>query len=133
MNVKPIVAATDGSGESLRAVEWAAGEAILHAAPLRVVSAAPLPARMVALQLRPDRDHIADFIRSECDLALHAAASRAARVAPGLVIVTHPVHGPPAQAVTESGSGASMLVVGSRGAGLSSRTTMTGTDAWLAA
>jgi nucleotide-binding universal stress UspA family protein len=72
---------------------------------------------MVALQLRPDRDHIADFIRSECDLALHAAASRAARVAPGLVIVTDPVHGPPAQAVAESGSGASMLVVGSRGAG----------------
>jgi nucleotide-binding universal stress UspA family protein len=117
MNVKPIVAATDGSEESLRAVEWAAGEAILHAAPLRIVSAAPLPPRMVALQLRPDRDHIADFIRSECDLALHAAASRAARVAPGLVIVTDPVHGPPAQAVAESGSGASMLVVGSRGAG----------------
>jgi nucleotide-binding universal stress UspA family protein len=115
--VKPIVAATDGSEESLRAVEWAAGEAILHAAPLRIVSAAPLPPRMVALQLRPDRDHIADFIRSECDLALHAAASRAARVAPGLVIVTDPVHGPPAQAVAESGSGASMLVVGSRGAG----------------
>ena len=43
MNVKPIVAATDGSEESLRAVEWAAGEAILRAAPLRIVSAAPLP------------------------------------------------------------------------------------------
>ena len=40
MNMKPIVAATDGSEESLRAVEWAAGEAILHAAPLRIVSAA---------------------------------------------------------------------------------------------
>jgi nucleotide-binding universal stress UspA family protein len=117
MNVKPIVAATDGSEESLRAVEWAAGEAILHAAPLRIVSAAPLPPRMVALQLRPDRDHVADFIRSERDTALHAAASRAARVAPGLVIVTDPVHGPPAQAVAESGTGASMLVVGSRGAG----------------
>ena len=117
MNVKPIVAATDGSEESLRAVEWAAGEAILHAAPLRIVSAAPLPPRMVALQLRPDRDHVAAFIRSERDTALDAAASRAARVAPGLVIVTDPVHGPPAQAVAESGTGASMLVVGSRGAG----------------
>ena len=88
MNVKPIVAATDGSEESLRAVEWAAGEAVRRAAPLRIVSAAPLPPRMVALQLRPDRDHVADFIRSERDTALHAAASRAARVAPGLVIVT---------------------------------------------
>ncbi len=117
MNVKPIVVGTDGSEESLRAVEWAAGEAILYAVPLRIVSAAPLPPRMVALQLRPDRDHVADFIRSERDTALHAAASRAARVAPGLVIVTDPVYGPPAQAVAESGTGASMLVVGSRGAG----------------
>ena len=92
-------------------------EAILHAAPLRIVSAAPLPPRMVALQLRPDRDHVADFIRSERDTALDAAASRAARVAPGLVIVTDPVAGPPAQGVAESGTGAAMLVVGSRGAG----------------
>ena len=28
MNIKPIVAATDGSEESLRAIEWAAGEAV---------------------------------------------------------------------------------------------------------
>ena len=119
MNVKPIVVGTDGSEESLRAVEWAAGEAILHAAPLRIVSAAPLPPVMTELQIRPDRDHVADFIRSERDLALDAAASRAARVAPGLVIVTDPVAGPPAQGVTASGSGAAMLVVGSpRGRGV---------------
>ena len=115
MNVQPIAAATDGSEESLRAVEWAAGEAILHAAPLRIVSAAPLPPVMTALQIRPDRDHVADFIRSERDLALDAAASRAGRVAPGLVIVTDPVAGPPAQGVTAGGSGAAMLVVGCRG------------------
>jgi nucleotide-binding universal stress UspA family protein len=65
MNVQPIVAATDGSEESLRAVEWAAGEAILHAVPLRIVSAAPLPPVMTALQIRPDHDHVAGFIRSE--------------------------------------------------------------------
>ena len=117
MNAKPIVVGADGSEESLRAVEWAAGEAILHAVPLRIVSAALLPPLMTALQIRPDRDHVADFIRSERDLALDAAASRAARVAPGLVIVTDPVAGPPAQAVAESGTGASMLVVGARGAG----------------
>ena len=117
MNMKPIVVATDGSEESLRAVEWAADEAILHAVPLRIVSAALLPPAMTELQIRPDRDHVADFIRSERDLALDAAASRAARVAPGLVIVTDPVAGPPAQGVTASGSGAAMLVVGCRGAG----------------
>jgi nucleotide-binding universal stress UspA family protein len=117
MNIRPIVAATDGSVESLRAVEWAACEAVRHAAPLRILSAASLPPRLTGLQVRPERDYVADLIWAERDEALDAAASRAARAAPGLVIVTDPLAGPPAQAVTESGSGASMLVVGSRGAG----------------
>ena len=117
MAAKPIVAGTDGSEESLRAVGRQAGEAILHAVPLRIVSAASLPPVMTALQVRPDRDHVADFIRSERDLALDAAASRAARVAPGLVIVTDPV-GRPARAGGHrgAGAGAAMLVVGCRGA-----------------
>ena len=88
---------------------------------------------MTALQIRPDRDHVADFIRSERDLALDAAASRAARVAPGLVIVTDPVAGPPAQAVTESGTGASMLVVGSRGAGAFTALTLGSVSRYAAA
>jgi nucleotide-binding universal stress UspA family protein len=133
MNVKPIVAATDGSEESLRAVEWAAGEAILHAAPLRIVSAAPLPPVTAAIQIRPDRDVVAGFIRSERELALHAAASRAARVAPGLVILTDPVAGPPAQAVAATGSSASMLVVGSRGAGAFSALTLGSVSRYAAA
>jgi nucleotide-binding universal stress UspA family protein len=35
MIMKPLVAATDGSEESLRAVEWAAREAVVRGAPLR--------------------------------------------------------------------------------------------------
>ena len=54
MKIRPIVAATDGSVESLRAVEWAACEAVRHAAPLRIVSAASLPPRMTGLQVRPN-------------------------------------------------------------------------------
>ena len=88
---------------------------------------------MTALQIRPDRDHVADFIRSERDLALDAAASRAARVAPGLVIVTDPVAGPPAQGVTESGSGAAMLVVGCRGAGAFTAMTLGSVSRYAAA
>ena len=37
MAAKPIVAGTDGSEESLRAVGWAAREAALRGAPLRIV------------------------------------------------------------------------------------------------
>ena len=43
MTVKPLVAATDGSDESLRAIEWAAREAVLRSAPLRIVAAASPP------------------------------------------------------------------------------------------
>ena len=52
MAAKPIVAGTDGSEESLRAVDWAAREAVLRGAPLRIVSAATLLPRMV-LTRRP--------------------------------------------------------------------------------
>ena len=40
MSAQPIVAATDGSEESLRAAEWAAREAALRGAPLRIVGTA---------------------------------------------------------------------------------------------
>jgi len=133
MKVKPIVAATDGSGESLRAVEWAAREAVRHAAPLRIVSAASLPPRMTGLQVRPERDYVADLIHAELNQALDAAATRSARAAPGLLIVTDPLAGPPAQAVTESGSGALMLVVGSRGAGAFTAMTLGSVSRYAAA
>jgi nucleotide-binding universal stress UspA family protein len=113
---KPLVAATDGSEESLRAVEWAAREAALRGAPLRIVSAVRVPA-MIGLQVRPDRDLVADLMRHERDQAFGAAAARAAEVAPGLQVDTEPLAGPPVQAVTGSGSAASMLVLGARGAG----------------
>jgi nucleotide-binding universal stress UspA family protein len=116
MITKPLVAATDGSEESLRAVEWAAREAALRGAPLRIVSAVQVPA-MIGLQVRPDRDFVAGLIHQERDQAFDAAAARAAGVAPGLQVETVPLSGPPAQAVTESGSEALMLVLGSHGSG----------------
>ena len=81
MIAKPLVAATDGSEESLRAVEWAAREAVVRGAPLRIVSAVQVPA-MIGLQVRPDRDFVADLIHQERDQAFGAAAARAAEVAP---------------------------------------------------
>jgi nucleotide-binding universal stress UspA family protein len=48
MAARPIVAGTDGSEESLRAVDWAAREAALHGAPLRIVAAAAVLPRMIS-------------------------------------------------------------------------------------
>jgi nucleotide-binding universal stress UspA family protein len=114
---KPIVAGTDGSEESLRAVDWAAREAELRGAPLRIVAAAALLPRMAARAATVDYDLVTDILLKERDRALRNAAERAARTAPGLLIDTDPLPGQPAQAVTESGNGALMLMLGSRGLG----------------
>ena len=117
MSAKPIVAASDGSEESLRAVDWAAREAVLRGAPLRIVSAPGLLPRMVGSQGHSDYETVSDVIRDESDYALTAATARAAKVAPDLLIDADHLTGGPAEAVTEAGSGALMLVVGSRGVG----------------
>jgi nucleotide-binding universal stress UspA family protein len=117
MSAKPIVAATDGSEESLRAVDWAAREAVLRGAPLRVVSAAALLPRMVGSQGQSQYEVVTDVIRDASDAALSAAAARAAKVSADLLIDTDHLAGPPAEAVTNAGAGALMLVVGSRGVG----------------
>ena len=39
MTAKPLVAATDGSEQALRAVEWAAREAVVRGVRLRIVAA----------------------------------------------------------------------------------------------
>jgi len=117
MSEKPIVAATDGSEESLRAVDWAAREAVLRGAPLRIVSAAGLLPRMVASTGKSAYETVSDVITDESDNALTIATARAAKVAPDLLIDADHLDGGPAEAVTAAGSGALMLVVGSRGVG----------------
>jgi nucleotide-binding universal stress UspA family protein len=105
VRTSPVVAATDGSEESLRAVEWAAREAMLRGAPLRIVSAPELLLGMLVE---------GDILCESRDYALARAAHCAATAAPGLVISTDKLSGPIAEAVARSGSGAAMLVVGSR-------------------
>jgi nucleotide-binding universal stress UspA family protein len=117
MSAKPIVAASDGSEESLRAVDWAAREAVLRGAPLRIVSASGLLPRMADSHDHAEYETVSNVIRDESDHALTAATARAANVAPDLLIDADHLSGGPAEAVTEAGSGALMLVVGSRGVG----------------
>ena len=54
MATKPVIAGTDGSQESMRAVEWAAREAVLYAAPLRIVAIPVMPPRMTPNPATPD-------------------------------------------------------------------------------
>jgi nucleotide-binding universal stress UspA family protein len=117
MAAKPIVVASDGSDESLRAVTWAAREAVLHEAPLRIVSAAALLPHTIGSTGTSEYPTVTDIIRTNRDRALPAAAERAAKAAPALLIDADPLDGAPDEAITDSGNGALMLVVGSRGVG----------------
>src|SRR6201989_2317582 len=117
MASKPIVAGTDGCEESLRAVDWAAREAALRGAPLRIVAGAGLLPRM-----RPHTDPtpyetVTDVLVDDRDRALAMAAERAAKAAAGVLIDTNGLNGATAQGVTERGAGALMLGPASRGPG----------------
>jgi nucleotide-binding universal stress UspA family protein len=79
MAAKPIVAGTDGSEESLRAVDWAAREAALRSAPLRIVTAGALLPRMASRVGTVQYDTVTDVLLKERDQALTAAAERAPR------------------------------------------------------
>jgi len=117
MTTKPIVVATDGSAHAMRAVEWAAREAALRGAPLRIVSASGMLPRMRVPARTADTETVAAHLSRDRDQALARAASAAAAAAPGLTVAVAAVDGPPALAVSRSGSGALLLVVGSHDGG----------------
>src|SRR6201985_3761649 len=112
MASKPIVAGTDGSEESLRAVDWAAREAALRGAPLRIVAGAGLVPRMRPHTDETQDETAADALGADRDRALAMAAERAVKAAAGVLIDTDGLNGPTAQSVTQSGSGAWRPVLG---------------------
>jgi nucleotide-binding universal stress UspA family protein len=117
MTTKPIVAGTDGSPESIRAVEWAAKEAHLRGTSLRIVSAVEVLPRMTPQLKTVDIETVADALRRHHDWALTAAAKAAAEIAPDVPTETAALDGAAAVAVTGAGLDALLLAVGSRGGG----------------
>ena len=115
MATKPVIAGADGSQESLRAVEWAAREAVLRGTSLRIVSVPELPRRMTADPATPGT--VSDVVEKSTSEALTAAAELAAAQQPGLAVDTQLLAGAPAEVLVGAGQDASMVVLGSRGDG----------------
>jgi nucleotide-binding universal stress UspA family protein len=115
MATSPIVVGADGSEASLRAVEWAALEAARRSAPLRIVAVAALPPHMQPRHEQPAT--VADVLDEASAQGLATAAKRATDAAPGVLVDTDLMDGSPARVLVEAANGASMLVVGARGAG----------------
>ena len=111
-----VIVGTDGSGVSLRAVEWAAREAALRDRPLRIVSVPALPPRMSWYQ-HSGPPAVADIVHERAEEAVAGAAARAAAVEPGVAVSTAVLAGAPSDVLAETADGAAMLVVGSRGGG----------------
>ncbi|WP_240134641.1 universal stress protein [Streptomyces sp. MUM 178J] len=106
-----VAAGLDGSPESLAAAEWAAEEALLRRASLRLVHAEEIAAGSAAPLVRPD------VVRDWADGILTEAAEELRRRHPGLEISTRRLTGRPAAALAVDALDADLLVLGSRGLG----------------
>jgi nucleotide-binding universal stress UspA family protein len=115
MATKPVIVGADGSRESQRAVEWAAREAVLRTATLSIVAVPVLPPRMTANPAVPGT--VSYQIEQSVSQALAGAGQQAAAQRPGLAIETHLVAGAPAEVLVGAAQDASLVVLGSRGAG----------------
>jgi len=110
MSTLPVIVAVDGSDDSLRALDWALDAARGRGAPLRVVhvwqyaAAWTPPGALVAGP--PDPDEVLDQVRTYVE----GQADRP-------VVEYLGLQGAPGAVLPELGSGAQLLVLGSRGRG----------------
>lgn len=102
-----IVVGVDGSEDSARALDWAAGEAVQRGAVLDIRTS-----------YEPGYTHVtSDEVQRTMDRIVAEAAARAAQVAPGVATTTGTHEAAPATALLEAAQGADLLVIGSRGLG----------------
>ncbi|MDX8034264.1 universal stress protein [Lentzea sp. BCCO 10_0856] len=108
-----VVAGVDGSESSLRAVRWAAEEAVRRGAELRLVHAElPLPAGV------PDASGTARrALHDEAMAWMHDAAAAVKKIAPALDFETRVEVTAEAWLLEQESETAAVLVVGSRGLG----------------
>ncbi|MEV7144104.1 universal stress protein [Streptomyces tauricus] len=111
---KPLVVGVDGSEPSLHAVDWAADEAALRGAPLRLVYAS-MWEQYEGAALSPDLGRTSERIHA--DRIVEAAGRRAQRRRPDVKTVTEVLRDAPVPALVREARTASLLVLGSRGRG----------------
>lgn len=112
----PVVVGVDGSEPALRAVRWAAGEAVRRHASLRLVHICHLVPVRHPRQISPP----ADFQAAILDQGRHwltEATEAARRVSPDLPVTTDVRDGVPADVLITESRDAQLVVLGSRGLG----------------
>ncbi|MFI7453102.1 universal stress protein [Nonomuraea sp. NPDC049714] len=114
--MSPVVVGVDDSDESLRAVEWAAGEAERRRRPLRILHAFIWPLLKAPLGPAPGAPPEAG-LRHAAERVLAKALDRARAVAPGVEVTTGLPETEPVIALLRNSHEAELLVIGSRGLG----------------
>jgi len=114
--METIVVGIDGSAGGATALEFAAHEAAVHQASLRVIVAWQLPYAAYAGGLMPPTD-LRETIQQEAEALAKQAADRVLELEPSVYCEHEAVEGHPAEVLTSESRNASLIVVGSRGHG----------------
>jgi nucleotide-binding universal stress UspA family protein len=113
-----IVVGVDGSEGGAAALEFAAGEAALRKARLRIVLAWQLPVAVYGTDFAPPPDvEMLDSFHARAQEVADDAAARARKLEPPLEVEALAVQGQPANALLAQGVDAELIVVGRRGLG----------------
>ena len=112
-----IVVGIDGSGHSVRALEWAAREAALRQVPLAVITVhQPVVSYWGSVIIQEDDNALSDQARQAAREQTDKVLTRLGERFPPQVTVDA-VSGFPAEELLRAAADADMIVVGSRGAG----------------
>ena len=110
-----LVVGVDGSEHGEAALRFAAEEAALRRAPLRVVCAWQIPANItMSVELAPG---LMRSFGDEADTIVRTAIVRANELQPSVSCEPRVVEGHPGRVLLDEAQGAIMLVVGSQGRG----------------
>src|SRR5690242_1350468 len=116
-SVRPILVGVDGSASALAAVRWAAREAVLRRAPVRLVHAfgwMPVHDADDPIQHVPAKR---DALRRAAEDTLAIAAAHVAEVAPTVAVSREVITGDPAALLVTLSKDAQLAVIGHRGLG----------------
>jgi nucleotide-binding universal stress UspA family protein len=114
MTSNEIVVGVDGSTASLTATRWAAREADLRGAPLRIVLAYEWAWPGAKFAASPPAEQLA---REQAEARVAAAIAEARTTAPNIAVSGQAVPGKPAPTLIDTSRTAALLVVGNRGHG----------------
>lgn len=113
-----IVVGVDGSECAHAALSFAAEEAALRGAQLRVVSAWEIPPGVYAGGLAPVLDQeTLDSFRQNAQTVVDQAVAEVAGLQPSVQCEGATVEGQPSEVLLQEAEGASLIVVGNRGRG----------------